>query len=182
MLRGLGERLSRFSGRWVPDPFVIALGLTVVTYGICVAATDSAPLELIGNWGGRLDNGEVLPKEMGLWKLLTFGMQMCLILVTGHALASSRPVRRAIDRNRCRCRRGLGRLDAGHGRGLFLRLGRLGLRRRRRRWRGRRGQHRNHRGRRRFDLHALGRGQRRIGKPQHGNHHHRADCDQQPAA
>ncbi len=98
MIRALGERLSRFSARWVPDPFAIALALTVVTFGICVAATDTGPLELIGNWGGRLDNGELLAKEMGLWKLLTFGMQMCLILVTGHALASSRPVRRAIDR------------------------------------------------------------------------------------
>ncbi|HHN79007.1 MAG TPA: short-chain fatty acid transporter, partial [Phycisphaerales bacterium] len=32
----------------------------------------------------------------GLWRFLAFGMQMCLILVTGHALASSGPVRRLI--------------------------------------------------------------------------------------
>ena len=29
----------------------------------------------------------------GLWKFLAFGMQMCLVLVTGHALAASGPVR-----------------------------------------------------------------------------------------
>ena len=98
MIRALGERLSRFSARWVPDPFANALGLTGLTFLLCVAATDTGPVELIGNWGGRLDNGDLLPKEMGLWKLLTFGMQMCLILVTGHALASSGPVRRGIDR------------------------------------------------------------------------------------
>jgi short-chain fatty acids transporter len=98
VIRPLVERLSRFSLRWVPDPFAIALGLTVATFLICLVATDSGPIELIGNWGGRLDNGELLSSELGLWKLLTFGMQMCLILVTGHALASSLPVRRLIDK------------------------------------------------------------------------------------
>ncbi|MEL6210600.1 MAG: TIGR00366 family protein, partial [Pseudomonadota bacterium] len=37
-------------------------------------------------------------KIRGFWSLLAFGMQMCLILVTGHALASSPPVSRALDR------------------------------------------------------------------------------------
>ena len=92
MIRALGDSLSRFSARWVPDPFAIALGLTVVTLGLCVAATGEGPLELVGEWGGRLHQGELLSTENGLWKLLGFGMQMCLILVTGHALASSRPV------------------------------------------------------------------------------------------
>ena len=97
MIRALGNQLSRFSARWVPDPFAIALGLTVITLVLCVAATGNGPLELIGNWGGRIDGGELLPKERGIWALLAFGMQMCLILVTGHALASSRPVHKLLD-------------------------------------------------------------------------------------
>ena len=36
--------------------------------------------------------------DQGIWKFLLFGMQMCLILVTGFALATSGPVRRIIDR------------------------------------------------------------------------------------
>jgi short-chain fatty acids transporter len=98
MIRALGDQLSRFSSRWVPDPFAIAMGLTLVTLVLCMVATGNGPLDIIGNWGGRLNHGELLPKEMGLWKLLAFGMQMCLILVTGHALASSRPVHRLLDR------------------------------------------------------------------------------------
>lgn len=96
MIRALGDALSRFSARWVPDPFVIAIGLTIVTIVLAWGVTGTSPDDLIGYWGGRLEDGEVLPKEMGLWRLLTFGMQMCLILVTGHALASSKPVRRLI--------------------------------------------------------------------------------------
>ena len=33
----------------------------------------------------------------GFWTLLTFSMQMCLILVTGYALATSKAIRRAIE-------------------------------------------------------------------------------------
>ena len=32
----------------------------------------------------------------GFWNLLAFGMQMALIIVTGHALASSPPVKRIL--------------------------------------------------------------------------------------
>ncbi len=98
MIRALGDKLSRFSSRWVPDPFVIALALTLFTLGLCMASTGKGLLELLGNWGGRLQQGKLLAGEKGLFKLLAFGMQMCLILVTGHALASSKPVRKLIDR------------------------------------------------------------------------------------
>ncbi len=110
MIRALGNRLSRFAARWVPDPFAIALGLTVFTFLMCLvvglvsadALSGSSfydrAAELVGNWGGRLKSGELLGKERGFWALLTFGMQMCLILVTGYALASSGPVQRLIAR------------------------------------------------------------------------------------
>ncbi len=96
MIRWLGARLSRFAERWVPDPFAIALMLTLVTLVLCWVTTSHNPLELIGLWGGRVKQGELLPGEGGVWRLLTFAMQMCLILVTGHALASSPPIRGAI--------------------------------------------------------------------------------------
>lgn len=99
LVRSLGDVLARFAGRWVPDPFAIAILLTLLTLlGAWVATSMGSPAELIGYWGGRLKGDELLPGEKGFWKLLTFGMQMCLILVTGHALASSGPVRRLIDR------------------------------------------------------------------------------------
>ncbi|MGM0575682.1 MAG: short-chain fatty acid transporter [Myxococcota bacterium] len=98
MIRWLGRKLSAFAGRWVPDPFAIAILLTILAIGLAWLGTGLSPLELLGYWGGRLKGDEVLDRERGLWKLLAFGMQMCLILVTGHALASSRPVHRLIDR------------------------------------------------------------------------------------
>jgi short-chain fatty acids transporter len=36
-------------------------------------------------------------ERVGLWKLLEVSMQMCLILVTGHALAVTKPVKALID-------------------------------------------------------------------------------------
>jgi len=98
VIRSLGKHLSRFAHRWVPDPFALALVLTLLTLVLAWISSGTSPLELIGYWGGRLKGGEVLGGEKGFWKLLTFAMQMCLILVTGFALASSPPVEKAVDR------------------------------------------------------------------------------------
>lgn len=98
MIRSLGERFSRVAERWVPDPFAIALALTVVTFGLAWAITGTDPLRLLGFWGGRLEGDTVTPAESGLWRLIAFGMQMCLILVTGYALASTTAVRALINR------------------------------------------------------------------------------------
>tara|TARA_R110002096_G_scaffold344921_6_gene538044 strand:- start:72 stop:1514 length:1443 start_codon:yes stop_codon:yes gene_type:complete len=104
MIARLGSGLSKVFSKTAPDPFVIAVGLTVLTAVLAVtigfqdqglsgqgAAADLTIADksklLIDSWRG----------PDGLWKFLAFGMQMCLILVTGHALAASRPVRRVID-------------------------------------------------------------------------------------
>ena len=96
MIRWLGTRVSQVAERWVPDPFVIAIALTMATLALCWIVTGSTLLEVIGWWGGRVKGDALLPREQGVWKLLTFSMQMCLILVTGHALASAPMVKRAI--------------------------------------------------------------------------------------
>ena len=98
MIRRLADALSRWSARWVPDPFVIVILLTLVTMALVWALTGKDPVAALGAWGGRLQDGEVLKAERGLWSLLAFAMQMCLTLVTGHALAAAPPVRRAIAR------------------------------------------------------------------------------------
>jgi len=98
MIRRFGAALSRWSTRWVPDPFVIAILLTLVTLILAMIVT-AVPLDhAIGHWGGRLKDGELIKTEAGIWKFLRFGMQMCLILVSGHALASAPPVRRFVMR------------------------------------------------------------------------------------
>ncbi len=84
MISALGAAISRLFARLVPDPFVLAILLTVLTFVLAVTLTPTTPADLVGIWGGG----------RGLWSLLAFGMQMCLILVTGYAVATSPPIER----------------------------------------------------------------------------------------
>jgi short-chain fatty acids transporter len=94
MLALLGQRIARIFRATAPDPFVLAVLLTVLTYLLALFFTEpeagsaraqgSYALVLLNDWQG------------GFWSLLAFAMQMCLILVTGHALASSPPVARLL--------------------------------------------------------------------------------------
>ncbi len=94
MLSRLGLKISAVFERTAPDPFVIAILLTALTAILALTigfdGTEFAdrPEALLNAWR----------TEGGLWKFLAFGMQMCLILVTGHAVAVSRPVRWLITR------------------------------------------------------------------------------------
>jgi len=88
MIQALSERLSRFAHRWVPDPLILSVLLSFVTLITALSFGSQAPQALLKSWGG----------DGGLWKLLAFSMQMCLILVTGHALGVSPPVRAGIER------------------------------------------------------------------------------------
>lgn len=81
LINTLSTRLSLFAERWVPDPMVIAVILTVFTLIIALLygnhETRYMPQVIAEIWG------------TGIWKLLPFAMQMCLVLITGHALAST---------------------------------------------------------------------------------------------
>jgi short-chain fatty acids transporter len=72
--------------RWLPDPFVFAVLLTVITGAAASVWVGAGPTEVLTGW------------YEGFWMLLEFGMQMVLILVTGYAIALSSPVARLIDR------------------------------------------------------------------------------------
>jgi short-chain fatty acids transporter len=93
MLARLGARLARVSARWVPDPFVIALVLTAAVAALAIlrlqlggGPAHAAAADVALGWiGGFSDPGG-----------LAFAMQMCLILVTGHAMADSPPVQRLV--------------------------------------------------------------------------------------
>ncbi|GIM45803.1 short-chain fatty acid transporter [Collibacillus ludicampi] len=72
--------------RFLPDPFVFALLLTLILFVAGIIFTPHSTLEMVQFWGN------------GFWNLLAFAMQMSLILVTGHALASSPLVKRWLQR------------------------------------------------------------------------------------
>lgn len=84
MIERIGQRLSAWAERCVPNPFIFAVLLTLLAFALAFAATDASLGEVLGAWG------------KGFWELLAFGMQMCLVLVTGHALANSRPLKALI--------------------------------------------------------------------------------------
>lgn len=83
-MRRIGEALTEFTRRYMPDPFIFAILLTLLVYVLGLIFTARGPNGLIQDW------------YKGFWNLLTFGMQMVLILVTGYALASARPVQRVL--------------------------------------------------------------------------------------
>jgi short-chain fatty acids transporter len=86
MLQRLGQSLAVRLRNWIPDPFVFALGLTLIVGLLALMFTGSAPVAVLGYWYD------------GFWALLGFGMQMVLILSTGYAIALSPAARGLIDR------------------------------------------------------------------------------------
>ena len=94
MVSRLGLFLSRTIGRCMPDPFLLAILLSVVAAGLAMGFGSTGPdcgpppgPELLASWWSK-----------GVWGLLAFAMQMCLILVTGSAIAESPIVARGIAR------------------------------------------------------------------------------------
>ncbi len=80
--------ISRFFtsivNKYLPDPLVFAILLTIITFILGITITPHSAMDMVGMWGD------------GFWNLLAFAMQMSLVLVTGHALASSGPVKKGM--------------------------------------------------------------------------------------
>jgi short-chain fatty acids transporter len=81
----IGSFLANHLRRWIPEPFVFALGLTLLVGLLAWALTAAGPGEVAGHW------------YRGFWMLLEFGMQMVLILTTGYAIALSPVASRLLD-------------------------------------------------------------------------------------
>ncbi len=86
MIKRMGDYFSEWAHKYMPDPFIFAILLTFVTYVLGIIFTPSGPFKMILYW------------YKGFWTLLTFAMQMCLILVTGYALATTKVVESFLKR------------------------------------------------------------------------------------
>ena len=86
----LGAALRRAAERAVPDPFVLALLLTLAVFAAGLARGPGG----LGERAARL--GEAWWAELFEPGLMKFALQMALVLLTGHALALSAPVIGAI--------------------------------------------------------------------------------------
>jgi len=80
--KGIFKRFTsmcvRVMERWLPDPFIFCALLTFLVFLGAVFFTKATPLDVVVFWAD------------GFWSLLAFSMQMALVLVTGHTLASSK--------------------------------------------------------------------------------------------
>ena len=79
--RSIMRPVNRFLERWVPSAFTFAIVLTLIVAVLAMTLTQTSPVDVVKGWGD------------GLAGLLAFMTQMCLILLLGHMLASTRPVR-----------------------------------------------------------------------------------------
>ncbi|SIS91424.1 short-chain fatty acids transporter [Roseivivax lentus] len=77
MLNALSRPMVRIVDRYLPDPFVFVMILTLVAAAAAFFTQGTTPLQIVEIWGD------------GFWSLLTFSMQMLLVLVTGYMMAST---------------------------------------------------------------------------------------------
>ncbi|PAF51809.1 TIGR00366 family protein [Helicobacter sp. 13S00401-1] len=76
MIGMISSFMTRVVSRYLPDPLVFALILTIVVFALGLSMGNS-PASMMQMWGG------------GFWNLLAFTTQMAMVIVTGYALASS---------------------------------------------------------------------------------------------
>src|SRR3954470_7815458 len=76
--------LTDWTERWLPDAFIFALIATVLVIAAALIATPATLAETVDAWGG------------GFWDLIPFTLQMALVIITGHVLATSPPMGRLI--------------------------------------------------------------------------------------
>lgn len=77
MLAAASKPLVRLVDRYLPDPYIFVLILTLVVFVAAVLIEGQSPLAVVNMWG------------TGFWELLSFSMQMLLVLATGFMLAST---------------------------------------------------------------------------------------------
>ncbi|MCY4635032.1 MAG: TIGR00366 family protein [Acidobacteria bacterium] len=81
----LGDRLCRFTQRWIPDSWVVCMLLTVAALLLAMFGAGASLNESVLAWGD------------GMWALLELGMQFSIAMIAAHACVSSRPVYRFLD-------------------------------------------------------------------------------------
>ena len=71
--------------RYLPEPFIFAVLLTIIAFLVAMPVCHQTPLEVVEHWGN------------GVWSLLAFAMQMALVLVCGSALAAAPAIKKGIS-------------------------------------------------------------------------------------
>ena len=91
--RAFMDRYIRWFEKWMPESFVICLGLTLLV-GVLAFAFTGTPF-----WSSQPKQTSLVSAWTGsFWSLLAFTMQMTVLLATGHAVAASPPATRVLSR------------------------------------------------------------------------------------
>jgi len=72
--------------KYLPDAFLFAVILTIIVFVLGMGMTSQSPMAMIQHWGN------------GFWALLSFSMQMALVIVTGFVLADTKIVKNLLDK------------------------------------------------------------------------------------
>ncbi|MBO6881331.1 TIGR00366 family protein [Winogradskyella sp.] len=86
MLTKLGQKFTDGFTKYMPSAYVFALILTLLTGIFALLFTESKPIQVLEGWYN------------GFWNLLSFGMQIVLIIITAYCIAQSPLVKKGIDR------------------------------------------------------------------------------------
>ena len=80
LLDSISNKIVRMVDRYLPDPFVFALLMTLVTFVLGLVVTDAGPVKMLVAWGD------------GLSMLLAFIAQMALMILFAYALSRLEPI------------------------------------------------------------------------------------------
>jgi short-chain fatty acids transporter len=86
MITTLGEKFTHLFLKYMPNAFVFAIILTIITGIGAFIWLDATPLKIIQSWYD------------GFFDLLEFGMQIVLIIITGFSIALSPTIKKGIDK------------------------------------------------------------------------------------
>ena len=85
-LRKISGALNVGMDKVLPDAIVLAFVLTIIAYLACILIAGSGPLETITFWGD------------GFWGLLSFSMQMAMIIAVGTIVSEASIIKRGLIR------------------------------------------------------------------------------------
>lgn len=88
-LDGIAQPFVKFVDKFYPDAFLFVIILSFLTYLLSLGFTDYSSVDILQAWGN------------GLPKLFTFTAQICIIMVTAHALAHTQPIEKFLDKIGC---------------------------------------------------------------------------------
>src|SRR5215204_392332 len=84
ILERLGLRFTNWAERWFPDAYVF-VALAVAIVAVAALLNGASPVAVVASFGD------------GFWSLITFTMQMAMVVISGYVVASSPPAAKLID-------------------------------------------------------------------------------------